>query len=454
MTTNRNRQPTDLGEKVKLLFDPGVIALNQAIELEERPPARSLSLLMFGICSLLVTSLIWSAFARLDIVTNAHGSVMPVGELVAIQNLEGGIVSEILVSEGELVEAGQTLLRLAPLDTQGRLDLLAAKRAAHLLAIEVERAIVESPAPDFTKAVDGFEKQKVEQQSFYDARMRALTTERAVLNAQIAQRRASVERNAAQLMLLRRDEQRANEELDMRRDLLERKLTTRDRFYAAEQDAAGLQKQRLSTRDELARANSELVEYQRRLIALDDKGRAGASEAITKHIADMGEVQASLDNELGREGRLNVKAPVAGIVMGLSVKAINAVVKPSEPLMQIVPTNEPLVVMADVQPQDIAYVALGQRAAVRISAFDYSIYGTLPGTVDRISAAAFSDRDGREFYKIRVRLERDYFGSDTSAARLIPGMYAEADIKTGNRSVLTYLLKPVARTLDTALREP
>lgn len=161
-----------------------------------------------------------------------------------------------------------------------------------------------------------------------------------------------------------------------------------------------------------------------------------------------------MDNELGREGRLDIKAPVAGIVMGLSVKAINAVVKPSEALMQIVPTNEPLVVMADVQPQDIAYVALGQHATVRISAFDYSTYGTLSGTVDRISAATFSDRDGREFYKIRVRLERDYFGSDTNANRVIPGMDAQADVKTGERSVLTYLLKPVARTLDTALREP
>lgn len=454
MTTNFKHLPIDLDAKVKLLFDPGVIALNQAIELEEQPPARSLSLLMFGICSLVVASLIWSAFARVDIVTNAHGRVMPAGELVAIQNLESGIVSEILVSEGELVEAGQTLLRLAALDTQGRLDQLTAKRAAHLLAIEVERAIVENRAPDFAKAVGGFEKQKVEQQSFYDARMKAITTERTVLNAQIEQRQASVERNVAQLMVLRRDEQRANEELEMRRDLLERKLTTRDRIYSAEQDVADRQKQRLSTRDELARVTSELAEYERRLIALDDKTRAGAREAITKHVADLGEVQASLDNELGREGRLNIKAPVAGIVMGLSVKAINAVAKPGEPLMQIVPTNEPLVVMADVQPQDIAYVALGQHAAVRISAFDYSTFGTLSGTVDRISAATFTDRDGREFYKIRVRLEHDYFGSDTGATRVIPGMDAQADVKTGERSVLTYLLKPVARTLDTALREP
>lgn len=440
--------------KMKLLLDPGVVALNQAIELEERPPAQSLTHLVYAISGLVALAIVWSMLTRVDVVTNAPGRVLPVGDLVAIQHLEGGVIAQILVSEGERVRKGQTLLRLAALDTQGKLEQLKAKRAAHLIAMEGDRAVVEGRAPAFDAIVPGFVKQKAEQLSLTNARQQAIEAERTVLTAQKAQRESEVRRLSAQLIVLRRDERNAEEELAVRTDLLDRKLTTRDRFYGAQRDAADRQKQRLNARDQLSGAESELSEYERKLIEFEKRTRAEAQESIAKHTADLAEVDAALSNEQARAKRLNLTAPVAGLVSGLAVKAINAVVKPGETLMEIVPTADAMVVIAEVKPQDIGQVVVGQRADVRVSAFDYATFGTLTGKVDRISATTFADQNGRQFYKVRVRLQRDYFGNDRVKGRIIPGMDVEVDVKTGARSVLAYLLKPVTRTWDSALKEP
>ncbi|MBL9098215.1 MAG: HlyD family type I secretion periplasmic adaptor subunit [Alphaproteobacteria bacterium] len=445
---------TAIKAKVKLLADPGVVPLNQAIELEERPPAESLTQLVYAIFGLVTLALLWALLTRVDVVTNAPGRLMPVGDLVAVQHLEGGVIADILVAEGERVRKGQPLLRLAALDTEGRLEQLKAKRATHLIAIEGERAVTEGRTPAFDKVVDGFVRQKAEQLSLYNARKQAIEAERTVLAAQKAQRESEVSRLTSQLIVLRQDERIAQEELALRSDLFQRKLTTRDRFYGAQRDATDRQKQRLNARDQLVSAESQLAEYDQKLREFEARTHAEAQESIAKHTADLAEVDAALRNEEGRAKRLNLNAPVAGIVSGLAVKAVNAVVKPGETLMEIVPTDVPLVAIAEVAPQDIAQVSIGQRADIRVSAFDYATFGTLEGKVDRISATTFADQNGRQFYKVRVQLARNHFGNDPTKARILPGMEVEVDVKTGARSVLAYMLKPVTRTWDSALKEP
>lgn len=454
MSEHLNRALQTVRGKVKLLADPGVVPLNQAIELEERPPAASLTQLVYALFGLIALALLWAMLTRVDVVTNAPGRVAPVGDTVAVQHLEGGVIADILVAEGEHVRKGQPLLRLAALDTEGRLEQLQAKRAAHLIAMEGERAIVEDRAPAFDKIVGGFVRQKAEQLLLYNARKQAVEAERTVLAAQKSQRESEVARLSSQLIVLRRDERIAQEELALRTDLFERKLTTRDRYYGAQRDAADRQKQRLNARDQLSRAEGELAEYDRKRTEFEARTRAEAQASIAKHTADLAEVDAALRNEQGRAKRLNLTAPVAGIVSGLAVKAVNAVVKPGETLMEIVPTDVPLVVIAEVAPQDIAQISIGQHADIRVSAFDYATFGTLEGKVDRVSATTFADQNGRQFYKVRVRLARDRFGEGPRAARILPGMEVEADVKTGARSILAYMLKPVTRTWDTALKEP
>jgi HlyD family type I secretion membrane fusion protein len=440
--------------RVRLLYDPGVVPLNQAIELEERAPSNAGTQLVFAICALVVLSVLWAVLTRVDSVANAHGRVVPAGDVVAVQHLEGGVIAKILVAEGEHVKVGQPLLRLAALDTEGRLGQWHAKRAAHLLAIEGQRAFIERRLPKFEGVVPGFENQKAEQSALYTARVQALETQRMVLTSQLEQRRSEVGRLSAQVKALSRDVESAESEVTMRGTLFEQKLTTRERLFNARRDASDRQKQYMNTRDQYGRTANEVIEFERKLKELDAGSQAEAQTAISQHTSDLAEVEAVLKNEQGREGRLTVKAPVSGIVMGLVAKSINAVVRPGDTLMEIVPTQEALVISADVVPQDIAQVTLGQRADVRVSAYDYATYGTLQGKVSRISATTFSDPEGRQFYKVRIQLDRDYFGANPHDARILPGMDVEVDVKTGSRSVFAYLVKPVSKVWNTALREP
>lgn len=441
-------------KNVRLLNDPGVVSLSQAIELEERPPSSALTKLVFAACSFVVCAVIWSVLAQVDIVTNARGRVIPAGDVVAVQHLEGGVISRILVAEGEHVRAGRPLLQLAALDTEGRLEQWYAKRATHLLGIEGQKAIIEKRTPDFSGVVTGFEAQKTAEAALYAARRQALDSQLLVLSAQVDQRKSDAMRLSGQVRELSRDVQNSESELVLRTRLYDDKLTTRDRLVAAERDASDRRKQLLSSRDQLSRIANEQLEFERKIKELENKVLADAQTAIAQHTAELAEVEAALKNEQGREGRLTVTAPVDGIVTGLSAKAVNAVVRPGDTLMEIVPTNEALVISASVAPQDIGQLAVGQKTDVRVSAYDFATYGTLAGTVKRISATTFSDPDGRQFYKVIVHLNRDYFGNDPANSRILPGMDVEVDVKTGSRSVFAYLVKPVSKALDTAMREP
>ena len=200
---------------VNLLYDPGVVPLNHAIELEERAPSASQTKLVFAICTFVVLSVLWSALTRVDIVTNARGHVIPSGDLVAVQHLEGGVISGILVSEGQHVNAGQPLLTLATLDTEGRLGQWYAKRAAHLLAIEGQHALTEGRQPGFESVVSGFEAQKAAEISLFAARVQSQETQRTVLTAQLEQRRSEVSRLTGQIRFLKGDVENLSIETEM-----------------------------------------------------------------------------------------------------------------------------------------------------------------------------------------------------------------------------------------------
>ena len=359
-------------KRVQLLNDPGVVPLSQAIELEERPPSGALSKLVFAICGLVVCAVAWSALTQVDVVTNARGRVIPAGDVVAVQHLEGGVIAKILVAEGEHVRAGHPLLQLAALDTEGRLGQWYAKRASHLLGIEGQNALIENRSPAFAAIVEGFESQKMAEAALFGAKAQALDSQRLVLSAQVEQRKSDVVRLSSQVRELARDVENSEAEYAMRTKLYVDKLTTRDRLVAAERDASDRRKQLLSTKDQLSRVANERLEYERKIAELESKVLADAQAAVAQHTAELAEVEAALKNEKGREGRLTVTAPVDGIVTGLAAKSVNAVVRAGDTLMEIVPTNEALVIAANVTPQDIGQIAIGQNTDVRVSAYDYA----------------------------------------------------------------------------------
>lgn len=442
-----------LTSRLKLLRNPGYTALNQAIELEEMPPPRSLKRLISIVCGFIGLGLLWAMVTHVPIVARADGQVMPAGDVIAIQHLEGGIVSEIAVEEGETVKASQTLVRLAPLDTESQFKQLTSRRASLVLSIERQRAIAEGRAPAFDKAIDGFVAQKSEQASFYTAQLETAKAQQNVLASQLAQRRSDLERLKNQIEGLERDVASAEAELEVREGLFKKGLTTRDRFYAAQRDTSELKNNLINTQDELSRVTSEITEAEQRLAEFDNQTRSDAREAVNKLVAELGEVDEALTNLKSRKDRLNIQSPVTGIVKGLTVQSVNSVVKPGETILEVVPTGDRMVVTANVKPQDIGRIRAGQRVDVRVAAFDFATYGSLTGKIERISASTFQDQRGNFFYKARIELDKAYFGRKPNRNRVLPGMTVEVDIRTGVRSIMSYMLKPVARSWQSAFHE-
>jgi HlyD family type I secretion membrane fusion protein len=439
--------------RLRLLREPSHEALNGAIELEERPPPESLTRLVGILCALMIFVVLWSVVTRVDVVVRAGGAVLPAGDIIAIQHAEGGNVAEILVSDGEAVTAGQPLIKLAPSVTQAEQNRLLARRAALLLTIERERAVAEGRAPDFGGVVVGHEAQKLEQELLYKAAREAGREQRNVLASQLAQRRAEDERLLTQIRALERDAAIAEEELRVRKGLFKKGLTTRDRYYSAQRDASDLQARLANLRGERAELANSIAEAQHKLAELDSDMRARAREKISQSLAELEEVEQALASASDRTRRLTITAPVDGIVKGLVAKSLNAVIRPGEMIAEIVPVNERMVVKAHVRPQDIGQVRVGDPVEVRVLTFDFTTYGSLDGTVERISASTFQGEDGQAYYSAIIALKKAYFGKDPRLARVFPGMTAEIDIKTGRRSIMSYLLKPVTRGWNSAFRE-
>jgi HlyD family type I secretion membrane fusion protein len=401
----------------------------------------------------MILIIVWSLVTHVDVVVRAAGEVTPAGDVIAIQHAEGGNVAEILVGDGEAVAAGQVLLRLAPADTLSERNRFLARRATLVLTIERERAVAEGRTPDFDGVVTGFEAQKLEQRLLYNAERNADIEQRNVLASQLAQQRDEDERLANQIKALEQDAANAEEELQVRARLFKKGLATRDRYYTAQRDASDLRARLANLNDERARNANSVAEAQHKLAENDSDIRAKAREKAAQSLSDLEEVEQALASASDRTRRLNITSPVAGVVKGLVVKSLNAVVRPGETIAEIVPTGARMVVTAQIRPQDIGQIRAGDPVDVRVLTFDFTTYGSLAGTVERISASTFQSEEGRTYYKGIIALKKAYFGKDPAAARVLPGMTAEVDIKTGRRSIMSYLLKPVTRGWNSAFRE-
>ncbi len=440
-------------ERMRLLREPSHEALHSAIELEERPPPESLARLIAAICAFLLLGLLWSVITRVDIIARASGTVIPAADVIAIQHAEGGNVAAILVREGETVTAGQTLLRLAPASTESQRNQLSARRASLVLSVERERAVADGRAPDFGTVIEGFEPQKAEEQLRYEADRASTTQQRNVLASQLEQQRAEAKRLDNQITAFERDRKAVEEELSVKRGLFKKGLSTRDRVYSAQRDASDLENRLVNLRDERIRTDRSIAEAQHKLAESDSEVRAKARTKANELLAELAETDQQLGSAEDRAARLAIKAPAAGIVKGLTVKSINAVVRPGETILEVVPTGERMIVRAQVRPQDIGNVRPGQTADVKIGAYDFATYGSLSGRVERISASTFQDQAGAPFYEAAIGLDKDYYGKDPMRLKVLPGMTAEVDVKLGRRSILSYLLRPVTRGWTDAFHE-
>ena len=362
--------------------------------------------------------LLWAAFAWVDEIVRADGSFISSSRPQIIQNLEGGILSELLVAEGDEVERGTVLARLHGTQFRSSVDDL----LDQIAALDIRRMRLEAELAgqyDFT-APEGMAER-------YPAIM---ASEKALLAARQAD---FVKRSEGAKAILAQ----AAEERALLEDLLTKKIVALIEVTRARKAHADAQKKY----DEIV-TQSELE-------------RAQAYSDTLKEIATLRQTLRASQDQLNRTV---LTSPMRGIVNNLNVTTIGGVVRPGEQILEIIPLDEELFVEARVAPENIANLKRGQAATIKLTAYDYTIYGTLKGHVDFISADTFKDErtrdpDGDPHYKVSLRVDRTGLTPRQQAIEIRPGMQAQVELHTGVKTVLQYLLKPLYKSQD-AFREP
>ena len=416
--------------------------------------SRASNILLFAIAGSFVALLAWAAIAEIDTVAQATGKVVPSARVQLMQSLEGGLITAIHVKAGDTVEAGTLLVSLSP--TQAGGDFQTRQQQALALGARTARLRAEADGgkpvfgPELLKS--GAEYVKVEQAAF-DGRQAEQQSLMAVLSSQIAQRTQELEEARIAMVTAQRTLAAANEERDMLEKLVAQGLEPRIelvRIGRVITDAEGRDK---GAQAAITRLRDAIIETRARRDSAQQNFKAQARDELNRALGELRAIEQGLPALEDRFDRTALKAPVRGVVNRVFVNTVGGVAKPGDPLVELVPADDPLVVEALVSPKDIGFVKLGQSGRVKLTAYDYSIYGAMPGKVVQVGADAVTNERGEAFYQVRVQTEKKAVDSLGSQLPIISGMQAQVDIVTGSKTVLRYLLKPLIAVRENAFRE-
>ena len=420
--------------------------------LEDSPTLTRITVWLVSL--LLLTALVWAKLAVLEEVTMGEGKAIPSSKIQVIQNLEGGIVAEIFVREGQLVKKGDVLLRLDDtrfLSNRGESDAdrMALTARVQRLQAEAEGQALTMPAEITAKAPQLVE----DELALYKSRQDRLHSEQRTLNEQLRQKTQELAEFNSKQQQYRSSLGLIQQELNMSQPLVSSGAISEVEILRLRRSAVEMRGSLDSTTLAIPRAQAAISEIKSKMDESELAFRSDAFKELNEVRTDLQKITATSLAIEDRVSRTTVQSPVYGIIKQLKVNTIGGVVQPGSDLLEIVPLEDNLLIEAKVRPQDVAFLHPGQKAMVKFSAYDYTIYGGLKANLELISADTITDEEGKSFYLIQVRKDKNHLGSDTHPLLIIPGMIATVDIITGEKSVLDYLLKPVLKARTEALRE-
>ncbi len=420
-----------------------------------RGPRLAIMALFFLLIALLVVVAVWSNAAELDEVTSGLGQVIPSREIQFVQNLEGGIVAEILVKEGDTVEQGQVLLRID--DTAAGADLRETQENLDGMRAAVIRLTAEAKG---TKLVfpEDFAKEHLDlvdrETELHLSRRSELRSSLSVLRQQRTQRAQDLAELQSRLGSLQKNYRSSMEEYDLTAPLVDKGIVSKVEVLRLERDVTDLESQINATRISIPKARAAISEAEQRIQEKIDNARGQALKELNERRVRLAALEQGKVAEKDRVTRTAVRSPVKGIVKTLYFNTRGGVVKPGETIVEVVPLDDTLLIEAKINPSDVAFLHPGQKAQVKLTAYDFSIYGGLPASLVNISADTILDDQGTSFYLLRGRTdETERRGQDGEPLPIMPGMIAEVDILTGKKTVLEYLMKPFIKARHKAMRE-
>lgn len=397
---------------------------------------------------------LWAHFAEIDEVTRGEGKAIPSSKLQKISNLEGGIISELFVHEGQVVEAGDPLLRLDATRFQSNVGETEADRVA--MALRVERLSAEVEGRELAIPDELRQKapgQAESEEALFRSRQQQLRDEVAGLEQQLVQKQQEQREFVSKQGQYRNSLELLRQEIAISEPLVAEGAISKVEVLRLKRSEVEVRGQLEATNLAIPRAESAIKEVEQKVAETRSRFRSEALTQLNEARTDLNKAEATGKALEDRVNRTLVTSPVRGIVKQLLVNTIGGVIQPGSDLVEIVPLDDTLLVEARIRPQDIAFLHPGQKAMVKFTAYDYTIYGGLQADLEQIGADTITDEDGNSFYLIKLRTRKSHLGSDEKPLLIIPGMVASVDIMTGKKSILSYLLKPIIRARAEALRE-
>jgi len=408
-----------------------------------------------AILLLIIIFVVWAKMAVLDEVTRGFGRVIPSQRIQEIQNLEGGILNELFVREGQTVEKDDILCRLSNEQAASYYRDAFSKALEHRAAIA--RLVAEAQganAPVFDKELMEEAPELVrDQTNIFRAQKRKLDIEISLLRDQYEQRQQEVNEMIGRRRQLHKSLEVAEKQRDIAKPLVEKQIHSELDYLRLEQTVVQLRGDVESLSLGIPRVKRAAKEARGRIEQAKAAASSLALEEINERRLELKSIMENLSSGGDRVTRTDVRSPVRGIVKHIMINTVGGVIRPGEIIMEIVPLDDSLLVEAEIKPSDIAFLHPGQKATVKITAYDFSIYGGLEGTVEHISADTIEDEKGENFYIVKVRTKQNAMVYRGQRLPIIPGMTAGVDVLTGEKSVLDYLLKPILKAKQNALRE-
>ena len=442
--SNRD-EPEVLPEDMEYISDTNVAVLIKT--------PRGGRLLIYTMLLALISAIVWASFARLDEITRGLGTVIPSSRLQVVQNLEGGILEKIFIKEGEQVKSGQPLMQLDDTRFSSSFRESAIEYFSELAKAARLKAELSGEVLSFPEELNDYPDYVKREREIFRQRADRFNAELNVASEQVTQARHELSNARDQLKFLTTSFRLGYDELALTIPLAEQGVVSKVELLQLKQRVNDLESQKRRTELSIPKLNASYQESRARREEVIQKYRAEIVQELKEtevHLDQLDESNIALEDQVERT---LVRSPMDGIVKKIHVTTLGGVVQPGMSLLEIVPLEDNLLIEAQIQPKDIGFLREGMRAIVKLTAYDFAIYGGLEGEVEHISADTIKDEKGESFYIVRIRTNSNSVGTEEKPLLIIPGMRTNVDIITGDKTLMAYLLKPILKAKQNALTE-
>ena len=391
--------------------------------------------------------LIWASIAKIDEIARGSGKVVPNGQNQVVQNLEGGIVSEILIKEGDFVEKDQILIKIS--NEKSNSTAASNELKSFYLQAQIKRLeSVLKKEPFIFEASDNKDLQDFlkNENELYLTNKKQLESKIMILKEQIRQKENELKDARQTINHMKFSVDAISKEVEMTKPMVEKGIRSQVDFLKLQREQSDARQKLQSVVLSISKIDSEILEINKKIDETYQINDSETRQKLNEIITSLRDLEANSIASTDQVFRTIVKAPSNGIVQKLHINTIGGSVKPAQDLIEIVPTDYKLIVEVKLLPKDIAFIYHGQKAIVKFSAYDFSIYGGLDGHVINISPDTITEKDDKTYYLVRIETEKNFIGDKEKSMKIIPGMVADVDIITGKKTILDYILKPILKT--------